>query len=263
MRRSKREIESSEQHYKSVVDNAGPYIEIAQSLQQRVSERLSRAEPQEVVAVMTQSIAGQEDELVRKGIEAKIQELPVPQLLGMYAQILGDDSVNEPLKRLAAVRHRQLEREARIAELRECAWATRAIDLDLMREGEIIDIDLFSSTSHAGSSYMSNARRFSARKHSADNVFEVVRDDPYSPGYQSYVSMTTVLSPGTVGKFGTALKGPEGMTVEPRIGLFSQIAIEVDVPGRGSLEGICVPPHAYVGRVAVNTQLLLDASQPR
>lgn len=173
----------------------GVYIDLAKELQARVTDRLSRVTETDLNAAFSHSVSDVEDELVQKGIAAKLKGLPAERLLGMYAARFGDDSVNQPLKQLADLRRQEAERQLRLEQIKREVEVSRQFDFRHVDEGEIITIGLF-KCEHTANGYSRyrfknyTGRAMQARVREQDaSLLEVLSDEVsiYS-SYQSSVA---------------------------------------------------------------------------
>ncbi|MDB5185333.1 MAG: hypothetical protein JWN38_1141 [Candidatus Saccharibacteria bacterium] len=211
-----------------IAPEALPYLPIAQSMQERVAERLSQVGPADMDAALSRIIAEQEDALVQQGIEAKIEALPTLQLLGLYARVLGDDSVNEPIRRLGELRRKQAEREAAMAELKAETQHTNTLDLSRLHVGQVVTAGLY----HPNMARRSEPtrREVVARKHD-DHRFVLVSDTIRSV---SYSPRHGTMRAGALGAFGNPMRVDNRDSVTPFISKFSAIAMEISQHGDGT-----------------------------
>lgn len=118
-----------------------PYLGLAEDLQRRVLARVASEDDME--KIFAQVVGAREQEMVVAAIEAKLEELPAEKVLSMYATLLGDEAVNEPIRRLGTIKQRELGREARRAELKDRATHSREVDMRQFEEGEVVTVGLF------------------------------------------------------------------------------------------------------------------------
>lgn len=210
----------------------GVYVDLAKELQARVTERLSRITETDLNAAFSQSVSDVEDELVQKGIAAKLAALPTERVLGMYAARFGDESVNQPLKELAELRRQEAERQVRFERIKQEATVSRRLDFRHIDEGEIVTVGLFRSELFKASHQTFTNRGHAGRvielriQDGASGAMEVLGDEISSMEY--YKSRTpganTPFEDHAIIRVGTVIKD----TFQPVVTQGTSCAIETD-----------------------------------
>lgn len=126
--------------YRSRETALGPYVTIAQELHERVMSRVQSMDENDLERALVEEIAETEEDLVRRGIQARIDKLPIRTVLEWYAKAFGGEEVAELLKQRAEIAKEFLRDNMHVERMRQRGASYGNVDISEAMPDDVMGI---------------------------------------------------------------------------------------------------------------------------